>query len=746
MYYFTLLLLILLPTLCSAQKETTNWYFGDRVGLSFANGTPVLLNDGKMSTTEGCAVMSDKTTGELLFYTDGSTIWNGNHDVVNNGTGLMGGASGTQTALIIPNPGNDKEYFIFTVPDLTTSVNPFTRSMYYSIVSVANPDVDVLAKNIKLLDDVSEKLTGSLDCTGKGFWVVTHHRTNNEFYSFHITNQGVTTTPVISTYNETLIDHTAGYIRISPNRSKLAIATHNANSFLALFDFNPATGQISNYNLLGNPSNNDKFYGVSFSPDNSKLYAIGKTVLTRSYESAIFQYEVDLPTPTQILNSVVVFPVRSSVSFVSAIQMGMDDKLYIASTFRNFVDVIHTPNLKGTLCNFEEDAISLPRQCKLGLPNFINYFFYRLGLNDTVRVACDHRTVQIGKPAVPNETYLWEPAKGLDNPTSAQPIAVVSKPITYTRTVTNSNGCISTDSVIVLLADDVPDAGPDLSICLNEKATIGSTALPGYTYSWSPQSGLSDPTSAQPSAQPLKTTDYIITSTSPTGCVSSDTVRVVVNPLVPLQFTLTPDTVEFVPNEKFQTELRIPNGVQQWNIRLLYNTRIMRFDTILSRSAGIQLSLPIDQNTGQLKLQGTGGNGTAVLQFKTYLPNTNDSVFAVQMIVDSTKNSIPCGRPFSTDITIKTGDYCGRNFRYVSGTGNTYFLSAANHEIQFGVGLSGNVRLEVFDYMGRSLQTLADTRFEAGNYSATIDVPTGLYFCRMSAGVFEKVVKMVVVK
>ncbi len=292
----------------------------------------------------------------------------------------------------------------------------------------------------------------------------------------------------------------------------------------------------------------------------------------------------------------------------------------------------------------------------------------------------------------------------------------------------------------------ITDAGPDLSICLNEKATIGSTALPGYTYSWSPQTGLSNPTSAQPTAQPLKTTDYIITSTSPTGCVSSDTVRVVVNPLVPLQFTLTPDTVEFVPNEKFQTELRIPGGVQQWNIRLLYNTRIMRFDTILSRSAGIQLPLPIDQNTGQLKLQGTGGNGTAVLQFKTYLPNTNDSVFAVQIAIDSTKNSIPCGRPFSTDITIKTGDYCGRNFRYVSGTGNTYFLSAANHEIQFGVGLSGNVRLEVFDYMGRSLQTLADTRFEAGNYSATIDVPTGLYFCRMSAGVFEKAVKMVVVK
>ena len=746
MYYFTLFLLLVLPSICSAQNETVNWYFGDRVGLSFKNSVPVLLNDSKMSTTEGCAVMSDKTTGKLLFYTDGSTIWNGNHTVVNNGIGLMGGASGTQTALIIPNPGNDKEYYIFTVPDLTTSVTPLTRSMFYTVISVANPAVDVLTKNIKLLDDVSEKLTGSLDCTGKGYWVVTHHRINNEFYSFHVSAQGISTTPVISPYTETSIDHTAGYIRISPNRSKLAIATHNASSFLALFDFNPSTGVISNYNLLGNPAKNDKFYGVSFSPDNSKLYAIGKTIITRAYESALFQYEVDLPTPTQIQNSEFVFPVRSSVSFVAAIQMAMDNKLYIASTFRNFVDVIHAPNLKGNLCRFEEDAISLPRQCQLGLPNFINYYFLRTGMTDTIKVPCTTNSIQLGAPAIPNETYLWEPSTGLDNPTLAQPTASVNKPISYRRTVTSSNGCISTDSVVILFATVTTDAGADRPICMGETTTLGAPAQAGYTYSWIPTAGLSDPTAAQPTAQPMKTTDYIVTTTSPTGCVSTDTVRVVVNPLVPLGFSLSTDTVRFVPNEKFQTTLHIPSGVQKWHIRLLYNTLIAQFDTILRRSNGIQLPLPLDQNTGQLALYGTGENGTILLQFKSFLPHTNDSIFAVQMIVDSTTNTIQCGRPFSTGNFLKIGDYCGRNFRYVSGTGSTYFLTSTPHSVDFGVGLAGGVRLEIFDYMGRSFQVLADTRFEAGNYSATIDVPTGLYFCRMSAGVFEKAVKMVVVK
>ncbi|MFN8359256.1 MAG: hypothetical protein U0264_05015 [Candidatus Kapaibacterium sp.] len=590
MYYITIFLLLVVQALCSAQEETTNWYFGDRVGLSFASGTPVLLNDGKMSTTEGCAVMSDRTTGKLLFYTDGSTIWNGNHDVVKNGTGLMGGASGTQTALIIPNPGNEKEYYIFTVPDLTTSSTPLTESMYYSLVSVANPAIDILVKNVKLLDGVSEKLTGSLDNTGKGYWVVTHHRQNNEFYSYHITSKGINTSPVISKYIAPTIDHTAGYIRISPDRLKLAIATHNASSFLALFDFNPATGELYNYRLLGKPANNDKFYGVSFSPDNSKLYAIGKTFLSRIYESALFQYEVNLPTSTEIQNSVVVFPVRIPVTFVASLQLAMDCKIYIASTFRKYLDIIHSPNEKGVLCQYQEDAIALPRQCNLGLPNFINY----------------------------------------------------------------------------------------TSISRN--------------------------------------------------------------------FSLSPDTITFIPNDVSQIELNIPRDISEWHLRILYNPLIAQFDTIARQSPTLHITSLKVQNNGQLSLNGTGAIGTLLLNFKTYLPHTSDSIFAFQLMLDSVKSSSTCGDILSTGNTLKTGDYCGRNFRYVSGTGSTYFLSAANMQVHFGVGLAGNIRLEVFDFLGRSVQVLADTYFEPGSYSTTVELPTGLYFCRMSAGVVEKAVKMVVVR
>ena len=49
-----------------AQKEAAIWYFGESAGLDFNSGIPVTLTDGKLTTNEGCATISDKD-GKLLF-------------------------------------------------------------------------------------------------------------------------------------------------------------------------------------------------------------------------------------------------------------------------------------------------------------------------------------------------------------------------------------------------------------------------------------------------------------------------------------------------------------------------------------------------------------------------------------------------------------------------------------------------------------------------------------------------------
>jgi hypothetical protein len=102
------------PLASLSQSPTDNWYFGDKAGLSFRSGSPQILTDGQLNTTEGVATISD-AGGKLLFYTDGKTIWNCLHQVMVNGTGLMGHESSTQSAVIVPQPGNDSIYFVFTV-------------------------------------------------------------------------------------------------------------------------------------------------------------------------------------------------------------------------------------------------------------------------------------------------------------------------------------------------------------------------------------------------------------------------------------------------------------------------------------------------------------------------------------------------------------------------------------------------------------------------------------------------------
>jgi hypothetical protein len=64
---------LLLAAAAHAQRPTDIWYFGQQAGLTFADGNvPKPLNNGKMSTYEGCAVATT-AKGELLFYTTGDT-------------------------------------------------------------------------------------------------------------------------------------------------------------------------------------------------------------------------------------------------------------------------------------------------------------------------------------------------------------------------------------------------------------------------------------------------------------------------------------------------------------------------------------------------------------------------------------------------------------------------------------------------------------------------------------------------
>jgi hypothetical protein len=147
----------------------------------------------------------------------------------------------------------------------------------------------------------------------------------------------------------------------------------------------------------------------------------------------------------------------------------------------------------------------------------------------------------IGMSSVANVIYSWSPSTGLNDHQISNPNATPSNTQTYILTATNTlNGCQATDQVVVSVNTTLPsaNAGQDflMTCVLNANGDIlGVPAVSGFSYSWSPTTGLSSSVIAQPIATPTVTTTYILTVTNDvSGCFKKDTVVVTVDKNYPI--------------------------------------------------------------------------------------------------------------------------------------------------------------------------------------------------------------------
>ena len=100
-YIFLFALLFIYSQSFYAQNETNNWYFGEYSGLDFNFAQVNIQYDSSMSTPAGCSSISDRD-GNLMFYTNGQTVWNKNHEIMDNGEGLNAEIDNNQSSIIIP--------------------------------------------------------------------------------------------------------------------------------------------------------------------------------------------------------------------------------------------------------------------------------------------------------------------------------------------------------------------------------------------------------------------------------------------------------------------------------------------------------------------------------------------------------------------------------------------------------------------------------------------------------------------
>jgi gliding motility-associated-like protein len=134
------------------------------------------------------------------------------------------------------------------------------------------------------------------------------------------------------------------------------------------------------------------------------------------------------------------------------------------------------------------------------------------------------------------------------------PTFVLAPTATTTYTITApsaTGGCPVTSQVTITVNPAVTaNAGPAVSTTNGRPVTIGAAPVAGYTYSWSPTTGLNDPTSANPTATLANTTGspitqtYTLTATSTaTGCsaTASVVVTVGIDPNIEVANVITPN-------------------------------------------------------------------------------------------------------------------------------------------------------------------------------------------------------------
>jgi hypothetical protein len=400
----------LAPTNVFAQGEANVWIGATKLALNFGSGSPTAFEtgtnrgmiDASNAEGEGTSSIAD-AAGNLLFYTQGVTVYDKTHAVMSNGTGLLGNISSTQSAVIVPCPANPTRfYYIFCAPPEEASAfaagsTSSSDGITYSIVDMnGNGGLGaVTTKNVRVTpvgENATEGLTAVPNFNGDGFWVIAHRAGDkptttpayNKFYIYGVTTAGVNaTTGVITSFNNQSANAGTGIAGVVPGTlptgsgngqviiksnscfNKLAMTFFAKNSLVEIYNFNNNTGAISLANSITNVANNE-VYGVEFSPNGNYLYV---TILETSHR--LYQFDISSGVNATI-NAAAArtqwTPAGTASLRWGQLQLGPDGKIYMAhhvdwntigsGSPHASVGVINNPDVAGTGANFVEQQIT----------------------------------------------------------------------------------------------------------------------------------------------------------------------------------------------------------------------------------------------------------------------------------------------------------------------------------------------------------------------------------------------------
>ena len=315
----------------------------------------------------------------------------------------------------------------------------------------------------------------------------------------------------------------------------------------------------------------------------------------------------------------------------------------------------------------------------------------------------------------------------------------------------------------------------EVRVCQGESVVIDGSVIYPAKYTWSPARNISCTNCPTPVVTPDTTTMYTCNANGANACENTITqIKVVVDtiPKLPINFKLSKD-IKVAPNNRFELSITADEdikslGIKEFNASITSNFRMMFIDStvgiptvkrgnalddtwLITSNITAKDTLTILNITGKGKTPIGLGDSLFSVAFRSYLP---DVVSYEPKMKINIRSEVGCF-PETNTSGLVTLESCFIEARLIKSSQFKYALNVKNNyqcsddlSVIFSLGLSGKITIDIFNYEGTLIRRLLDGYYENGEYmiNLTDNLPSGMYFCKMSSGLYENTAGFVVTR
>jgi hypothetical protein len=426
---------LIFSTLQSQSGKDKTWILGygsglplqwntDLLGGSFINFTDSTYQTEKFDIIGGAVTsVANDEHGNLLFYANGCSIYNKNHEIMENGDNInpnnpypedctkskydLNLLSGS---VLIQTPNKQNEYILLHIGFKLGYLNYFLLldQLFEVKIDLAenNGLGKVVSKNNPIItsDSLQDQIVATKHANGRDWWIIIPRGTEREFLKILITPSGVQE-PVLQKldfqpafkkisgndldYNlEYEIEKSYGQSCISPDGS-IFCRVQRGFSDVEIYDFDRCTGNLTFRKsfpmplktLYLNDNNQSEFAGCCISPNNRYLYFNNSDNLYQfdlcksNSKNSTFEHIAEWD---KFLDGSLDQIHGFATNFSQMRNMPNGEICISTVSTTRFLHIIHEPNKAGKFCIFEQRGLELPRYNSLSLNYFPNFNLYDL--------------------------------------------------------------------------------------------------------------------------------------------------------------------------------------------------------------------------------------------------------------------------------------------------------------------------------------------------------------------------------